>query len=265
VETASGHIFRLATDPAVFERYEKESRLLPFLGARGLPCAVPLPRWLLPPSEAFPYGGIGYRKVAGAPITPGIFAAVDQQRLALDVARMMRALHSIAREELAGLGLPERNLFSAVDTAERDRSLLALRDVLDDNELAEVARWWDGFIADEARWLYGPVLVHADMTNENLLLDAEGHLCGVIDFEHASVQDPASDFMPLRFFSLDFQQRVLAAYVDLGGTLDDGVQYRMQRRFERAWMWDIRRDYGRDEMKPRAEVLALLHEHGVLR
>jgi aminoglycoside phosphotransferase (APT) family kinase protein len=70
------------------------------------------------------------------------------------------------------------------------------------------------------------VLVHCDLGVEHLLVDETGFLTGVIDFEDATLGDPAIDFVGLRLaFGDDVTRDVLARY---GGPPDPGFADRLR-------------------------------------
>jgi aminoglycoside phosphotransferase (APT) family kinase protein len=60
---------------------------------------------------------------------------------------------------------------------------------------------------------YQPSLVHGDLWYENVLFDAEqDRLVGVIDFENASIGDPALDLATQRYLGEPFAGAVFDAY-----------------------------------------------------
>jgi aminoglycoside phosphotransferase (APT) family kinase protein len=82
--------------------------------------------------------------------------------------------------------------------------------VLDADLRARLAGEFTAFLAGD--WAFTPVLVHRDLVPEHVLVD-EGRIVGLIDFEDATVGDPAIDFAGL--FDLlgpDRIERLLAAY-----------------------------------------------------
>jgi aminoglycoside phosphotransferase (APT) family kinase protein len=56
-----------------------------------------------------------------------------------------------------------------------------------------VERVYEAYLNDAASFEFEPVLVHGDL-GVNTLIDADGRLCGVIDFGDAAVTSPALDF-----------------------------------------------------------------------
>lgn len=245
VATASGMVFRLGTAPDVFARYQKEWRVLPWLARQALPLAVPAPRWLVAPSPAFPFGGIGYPLVEGRTLTEADIAGPHRARFAQQIAAFNLAVHRLPIEDARTLGVPDGRA-SARAWHETDRAVgrVALAPVLTAPELAAIEVWWDRFLdAFDAR-TYTPVFVHTDIGDENLLVDPSGSsLIGVIDFEHCAVGDPFDDFDGLEYLGRDFYRETIEAYARLGGPslahLDGYLDLRWQRGafpgLRRAW------------------------------
>ena len=79
---------------------------------------------------------------------------------------------------------------------------------------------------------------HGDLWYENILVeraDAPGpdlRATGVLDWENASVGDPARDFATLFHLGAPFAERVIAAYRAVGGEFDTGFEHRLGRHWE---------------------------------
>lgn len=266
VVTASGMVFRLGTSPDVFARYQKEWRVLPWLASKGLPLEIPRPRWLLEPTSAFPFGGIGSPLIEGRTLTEADVAGPHRGRFAEQIAAFNLALHRLPIEEAVALGVP--------DGLERDRHwnandratvLVALVDVLPSDEFEVVTRWWvdaqrhvdfDGFM---------PAFVHNDINGENLVVDDAGtRVVAVIDFEHCSVGDVLHDFRNLQYLGRDFCLETVAAYERLGGRVYEGFSERLEWDWQRGAFPSIRRAWQRGDAIDANEVRARLRRHGVL-
>lgn len=261
--TASGVVFRLATSPDVYARYEKEWRLLPWLAQRELPVAIPSPRWLLPPGDAFPFGGIGYPMLPGRPLSEELLAHGDRAALAEQIAAFNLAVHRLPVDEARALGVPPdpERLWNEVY---HDVSLAVLPELLTTEELTRLEHWWDEFLADKRMAAYTPVLVHGDTSEQNLLVDETAStLVGVLDFEHATIGDPAHDFRQLHFLGEGFLDAVLRAYRSLGGELDEGLAYRLER-FRQVSGGSLLRAWGRGERESIERAPERLRRLGVI-
>ncbi len=265
VATASGAVFRLGTSPDVLARYEKEWRLLPWLGQQELPTPIPEPRWLVEASDVFPFGGIGYLMLPGRSFVPDLLERGERSTLAREIAAFNLAMHQLPVEEARAIGLSAgREVDRAWDEAYRDASLVALRPVLDSQDYARLIGWWDRSLADPRMSQFEAVVVHGDIGAGNLLVDERSHLIGVLDFEHATVGDVMHDFRQLRFLGEGFLDEVLSAYSELGGRLDLGIAYRMERARQLSAFGSILRAWGRGERTAIIEAPARLREVGVL-
>ena len=263
--SASGYVFRLGTSPDVITRYRKEWTVLPWLATKGLPAAIPEPSCLIEAGEAFPFGGIGYPMLAGRGLLPAVLARADRRALARQIARFTIALHHLPVSEGRAVGLPEgRDVDRRWLEAYRDSSVDALSDVLHRAEHSTLVRWWEAALSDRRMTDYEPVVVHGDVGDENLLVDGGGKLAGVIDFEHAAVGDPVHDFRQLRFLGESFMEQVIAAYVRLGGEIDAGFRYRLERERQFAAFGAIHRAWGRGEQAPIERAPARLRALGVV-
>ena len=111
---------------------------------------------------------------------------------------------------------------------------------------------------------YTPVLVQGDMNHENLLVDeTASKLVGVLDFEHATVGDPAHDFRRLHFLDSELLDAVLRAYRSLGGELDEGLAYHLDR-FRQVSGGSVLRAWGRGEREPIEQAPERLRRLGVI-
>lgn len=252
VETASGFVFRLGCTEDVVERHEKEARLLPWL-QRFLPVAIPQPRWRIAPCAEFPYGAIGYPKLAGRILTAEVRGAIDRGRLALDLARFMRALHAVPLEDALQHGASPLSARRPALERLRANLLPILATRLSTSCFGCVVSWWDEFLDARAMNDFEPVLIQGDLGGQNLLVDEAGRLTGVLDWEHAAEGDPALDFRQLRALGTDVQEAALDIYRALGGRIDEGVPYRLHRYWQQTF-WSI-------QMAARRNDEALLQHH----
>ena len=251
VASASGYVFRLGTSPDVTARYRKEWNVLPWLATKALPIAIPEPSCLLDVGGTFPYGGIAYPMLDGRALLPAVLARSDRPALARQIAAFNLAMHRLPVDEGRAAGLPDgRDMDRRWLEAYRESSVAALRYVLDPVDHARLVRWWEAALADRRIGDYQPVVVHGDVGHENLLVDDGGQLVGALDFEHAAVGDPMHDFRQLRYLDEAFMEEVIAAYVVLGGQLDDGFRYRVERERQFGAFGAVHRAWGRGERDP---------------
>jgi len=232
VETASGVVFRIARNQDAAARHAKEARLLLHLNA-VLPLPIPNPRWSAEPSDLFPFGLIGYRKLSGTPLHPAQLPPSSHTPIVQALATFLRALHAVPTQEARGLQLEGPVQFRVQLALLRAEVLPALRHALTSQEYHTLVQWWDAFLHDPAMQHFPPVLQHGDLWYENLLTDAtKSVVTGVLDFENSAIGDPAQDFATLNYFGQPFVQQVIERYQAAGGQLGAGIHYRIQKYWE---------------------------------
>jgi aminoglycoside 2''-phosphotransferase len=233
VETRDGVIFRVARHARAAEGHARGVRLLPVLGPR-LPVRVPQPEWRVEPgSPDFPFGAIGYRKLVGAPLTPGWLARHDINQTASEMAAFLVALHRVPLEaiEEAGLARPDGdgNSFAAL----RRHVMPVLRDLLTPTEYRIVSRWSEDFLSDPTLERFGAVLRHGDLWFGNVLVDeGSGSVLAVLDWTNAAIGDPAKDLARQLHLGKRFAASVLQAYEARGGNTGPTLRHRIRRHWE---------------------------------
>ena len=219
------------------------------------------PRWLLEPSPAFPFGGIGYALIEGRTLTEADVAGPHRARFAERIAAFNLALHRLPVEEARALGVPDGRA-GARTPHELDRAVA--RVVLSGAELAAIEAWWDGFFARFDAREYAPVFVHSDVNEENLLVALDGtNLVGVIDFEHCAVGDPFDDFYNLQYLGRDFYHEAIAAYARLGGPSLADLDGYLELRWQRGAFPGIRRAWQRGDPIEAVAIRARLRRYCV--
>lgn len=223
-------IFRFPRRDEIADDLRKEIRLLPELAER-VSFDVPSFEWK-GRHAGRPF--VGYRRVKGRALRasdiamngdgPGQDRADARERLAQTLAQ----LHGFPKRR-AGELLQVRDALASWTDHHR-----ALRIDVEDRVLpvlspglrAGVTRATDRFEAEGLRHFSHPVLVHADLGVEHLLVeDDTGHCIGLIDFETATVGDPVIDFVGLWLVhGREVTGDVLARY---GGPPDSGFGERL--------------------------------------
>lgn len=235
IETKNGLVFRIAKNDEAARGHAKEFALLPTL-RRHVRVPLPDPRWHISASDVFPHGVIGYPSLPGVPLQPAsLVSGGGTKAIATTLGRFLRDLHAFSTEEAQALGVPRVGPFAVVMATLRDSIIPALRASLSSVELHAVTDWWVALLADDVMPQYPPVLCHADLWYENVLIDDDARLVtGIVDFESATIGDPAQDFATLRYLGDPFVRHTLTAYVEAGGTTDRHFAHRIER-----W-WQLR-------------------------
>jgi aminoglycoside 2''-phosphotransferase len=221
-------VFRFARRPDVAARLEREARLLPRL-APSLPVAIPDIRF----SCEDPAGGmrfVGYRLLAGEPLTRDSIAPGQEDMLLAQVADFLAALHFFPVDEATRLGVPGgstdewRGEYAALYDEVKEHVL----PLLTEPERASVVHLWERYLDDAANSTFAPALLHRDLGPEHILHNpTTGQLTGVIDWGDASIGDPAHDFTGLYVdLGPEFARGVLARYPrSLGESAEQRIQF----------------------------------------
>lgn len=199
-DVGGDRILRVARNAEIAAAHRREERLLPEL-ARHVDFAVPVPTAV---GEFDGHTYMLYPRLPGRAIGAG-------DRVG-EVAGMLRRLHAFPAERAAELLGCEAGGWHD-DYRLQDRVWLH-RDVLPrlEPELrAAVGKAFDEAL-DSLRG-FTPVLVHRDLGTEHILCDDGGTPTGVIDFETATLGDPAIDFVGLwATFGADVTRELIADY-----------------------------------------------------
>jgi aminoglycoside 2''-phosphotransferase len=183
-------VFRFPRTPQQLAWFPGEVRLTQALAGR-LPIAAPDYR-LVAHDDSFG----GYPMIHGAPMRLADFVRAPrpvQERLVDDVAGLLCVLHSLPPALLALPDGPRTNRSWAAQAASyyREHCRRRLAEHLEPVFLDRL----DGF---HAAYLERPwpseKIIHGDLREAHLFLDADLRLTGVIDFGDAVVGDPAYDF-----------------------------------------------------------------------
>jgi aminoglycoside 2''-phosphotransferase len=259
VETGDGVIFRVARHAGAAEGHALEARLLPLLGRR-LPEAVPDPSWRVEPGGAFPFGAVGYRRLAGEPLTPAL-AEVNRDAIAADVAGFLVALHGLPPEDVREAGLPLRDRVRDSFPGLCRDVLPVLGERLSPGEHEAVRRWTRDVEADAEVDRFAPAVRHGDLWYGNVLVDpTAGRVAGVVDWENAALGDPAGDLARQLHLGEAFLDAVLGAY----GEVDDALRRRIRRRWELLEFAGIRNAAMLDDEAELAETVEKLRAGPIL-
>lgn len=207
------YIFRFPRRPEIELLHVHELGLLPEL-AKWLPVPVPKIEFICPPGDDRPFGFHGYRKIQGVPMTS---EALDSSAsLATQLGEFLTALHHFPNE-IAAQYVPVYTTTTwreqYVEFYEWVREKLF--PILDESMRIKVAAFWEDHLKNETSFSFQPALIHRDLCPEDHIYCDPGYqtLTGVIDWEDASIGDPAMDFVGLLGLGgRPFVEKVLSAY-----------------------------------------------------
>jgi aminoglycoside phosphotransferase (APT) family kinase protein len=172
---------------------EREIALLPLL-APHLSLAIPVPRFVGRPTTSYPWPFAGSELISGRTACGVDLSDQSRMRLALPLARFLRALHAVEAAPLVERGLtgdtigrldPQRCVRA---TRERIPALAAAG--IDD--AGQWAEWLEqhpplSMAENERR------VVHGDLYARHIVLGADSQPVGVIDWGDLHLGDPALD------------------------------------------------------------------------
>lgn len=216
-------IFRFATDEADSAKLEREVALLAEIAPR-LPVAVPRYAYVGEPNDVYPYAFAGYRKLDGLSGEAWRPPQEHWQAIATQFGALLSVLHEFPVERARALGLAEapEETFGA-EYRTRDAGTLlarvqgfaaAIREGAPDVVSEQVERYLSGDVALPSRSPLSPVLCHADLKGEHILVSERNDaVVGVIDWSDCTITDPLLDFARLMIWLGEgFVRQVLAHY-----------------------------------------------------
>ena len=235
-----GWIFRFPRNSTVSEYQQKEQVILPVIASR-VDFAVPrfehVGTW-----RGNPYAG--YRRIPGRPL--------DHPELTVDTSQSLgnalSQLHGIPVTLVAEACAVEptvdhwRQRYYALREEVRTNVLPVLASNVED----AVERGFERFLQEELSTVEDVALVHCDLGCEHILMDEdEVTVAGLIDFEDATLGDPAIDFVGIFVtYGMGAVERVRDCY---RRELDEHFEHRL--RFY-TWMASCHQIiYGLEEVK----------------
>lgn len=201
-------IFRFPRTSPVAESTTRELALLPFLESKT-DVEIPVPRWVGRWNHR-PF--FGYRKILGCPLEGRDLERNEE--LAAELAAALAQLHSVdARHACRLLGADgSTNQWRRRYEDLRQQAVSRVLRHLEVDVRRRLNSSFDEFL--ERSFDFDPVLIHRDLGSDHILVDPDdSSLVGLIDFEDATVGDPAIDFVGLQLtLGKEQARRVLEAY-----------------------------------------------------
>jgi aminoglycoside 2''-phosphotransferase len=219
----NGHfVFRFPKRAVSEAGLRTEVRLLPAL-APHVPLPIPHFAYVAdPPGRHVPCAFVGYELLPGTSALRWPDDVWDADWWQPPVGAFLTALHAFPVERARRLGVRNLNLSfklggKSAEPAGWRQMVGDLHDLtrsrawplLPDAARHTLTRRFERFLADERHFAFAPVLIHADLAEDHILLDLpHRRVTGIIDFGDTGIGDPAFDVMP----------PVLPHY---GGTVDE--------------------------------------------
>lgn len=153
------------------------------------------------PGRRYPFGALEYPFISGEPMRPGLLAPAEREQVARGAARFCVQLHSISDEAC------RPNITRAEEALAR-LNLAIAQNLLSDAELA-LLRAHGAQCLDILRSRRPFCLLHGDLWAENLLLDEQKRLCGVLDFANCGYLVTEVDYACMRNLADGFLEQLL--------------------------------------------------------
>lgn len=201
-------VARFAKSEAAGLDLRKEARVLPLIAER-VSLSVPRFEHVGEQRSGLPF--VVYRAVPGQPLVDGLagLPATTCERMAQQLARFMEQLQSVPVAEVTASGLEPTDL--GAELAQAREAWVAAKSEIPPGPFDYVARRFDAYLAEPRFRTREPRLIHADLSPDHWLYDAErAELSGIIDFGDCELGDPDYEYLYLlEDAGYDFTRRVL--------------------------------------------------------
>ena len=229
VEGKNSTVFRVAKNRVCQSLHAKQVKVLPLISKKLDKIQIPIPVCYIETSDEFPFGVMGYRKIAGSIFDPKQISDKVLEKLSFQIAEMLINFHHIKiSDSLLNAGLPVNEYSPEAFQQKWYKVSEWLSSKLTSREFDEVSTWWNNLIVF---FEYNPqkkVLVHGDPWYENIILDKNLNLKGIVDFDKISVGDHGIDFFVQQKISREFMDTVVRNYQNLGGNIGDNFELRIK-------------------------------------
>ena len=215
-------IFKFPRRPDILSKLATEVRLLPEL-SKVLPLPIPSFDYTAESPQDDGPTFVGYPKIPGQAMFLDQASSTTRRVVAKQLGAFLTVLHRFSAEKAVELGI----LNDSADAWHREykdrysQISSQVLPLLKPAQRREIAQFWESFLNEPTNFVFAPVLVHRDLGGDNVCWDpASGTITGVIDWEAASLGDPAIDFAnEFRTRSPSFTKMMLSAY---GRAIDPG-------------------------------------------
>jgi aminoglycoside 2''-phosphotransferase len=202
------YIFRFPKREYTGQCLELETRLLPELAPK-VKVAIPNFEFVsTTPGAHFPYPFVGYKLIEGLSNEEWDDELFEAEWWRPPVIEFIHAMHSFPLERARELGAANMNPVAkstGENVPEPSSWRQGLRDfyelirhkafgVLSATAKAGLSKGFEDFLGDERNFEYEPVLLHADLSEDHIVLDVKNQkVVGIIDFGDVAIGDPAYD------------------------------------------------------------------------
>ena len=213
VSSTPGWIFRFPKNSVVAENLKKEHTVLSVVAPQvefAVPCFEYVGTW-----RDQPYAG--YWRIPGRPLSSLQMSGVKlAAELAGSIAAALSSLHAIPASLVAEACGVETTVEAWRQRCQELRETVraTISPLLDTRTLNAVERGFNRFLDEELTTLDDVALVHCDLGCEHILIVEDGMaVTGLIDFEDATIGDPAIDFVGIYVtYGMEAVERIRTGY-----------------------------------------------------
>ena len=206
-----GWIFRFPRNSVVAKNLRKEQAVLPVVAPQvefAVPCFEYVGTW-----RGQPYAG--YRRIPGRPLSSRPYTHTKLAgEVAESIAAALSSLHDIPASlvsEACGMDPTVEAWRQRYDEL-RETVRISISPLLDSRMREAVERGFNRFLDEELTTLDDVALVHCDLGCEHILIEEDG-VAGLIDFEDATIGDPAIDFVGIYVtYGMEAVERIRDGY-----------------------------------------------------
>jgi aminoglycoside phosphotransferase (APT) family kinase protein len=191
-----GYLFRFPKRAEAERKLRMEIKLLPELG-RTLP--LPTPEFSYVASarvSAFSHAFVGYRILAGEPLTNYVPDIWDAGWWPPSVGEFLTALHRFPVKRAQELGVPGgtsdewRNRYQKLYRCVQEY----VYPIVTTSQRTQIATYFEDYLNDPRHFRFKSVLLHGDFYSQHILLNVlQQRVTGIIDFSECVIGDPAFD------------------------------------------------------------------------
>lgn len=206
-------IFRFPKTQGVGVQLKVEIRLLPKLRPT-LTLRIPDFKYVGNQSNGLPF--VGYEKIHGTELTKNLldsFTNEDRGVIFKQIADLLQQIHAFPLDIAKQCGAKEHPFRGnvALDFQVLKHEVFP---VLAEKEQQYIERLYSNYLSDSGMPNYTPTLIHADLSEEHILVDIETkRITGIIDFGDICIGDPDYDFMfPYEEYGEEYIRGILRYY-----------------------------------------------------
>jgi aminoglycoside phosphotransferase (APT) family kinase protein len=210
VKTNSDIVFKIGKNSYSQNSYKTEFNLLKIFKPYFQDIAIPNPIHYKSSTLEFPFGIIGYKNINGKPLSQSDITLSSEDNYVSQFVNILNTLHSIPlTAEIRKLNL-SRYPPSKKKLQELWRLINpVMKKEFTNTEFKKCVFWWKNLLKYASFNLRASNIVHLDLWYENILINDDNKIVGILDFSNVSLGDPIGDFVPFSYISDEFMIKII--------------------------------------------------------